>query len=234
MGDHPSEQPPTDPRRPGRPVDPEPSPDRRWLIALGAAVAVVAIVLAGWYLTRGSGSPDTAAPPSSPSTTASPTPTPTPTVTVTDTPTPSAPLTACDPAVLEPSVATDGGAAGTTYYALLLRNTGPAACLVAGHPTLTGVTSGGTQTPIQIADTIDGAQAEKYAIGPGGAVQPGAQAGILFAKTSDPSNCPAGSATYETLQVGIGNGVVSLPYPADLAPVACLRGMSDVGPLASP
>ncbi len=218
------------PRRP--PEDPEGAPDPRWRVALAVAVAVVAIVLAAWWLTRPGDEPSSAASP-----TPSPSATPSPTVTVTQTasPTPSdGDSGACQADALDPSVAADGGAAGTVYYALLLRNAGPAPCTVDGHPTLSGVTADGTEQNLPLEATIDGSQAQQYPIGAPGPVAPGGKAGILISKTSDPGNCPSGGASYDTLRIDLGGGqVISMPYPDELAPAACLRGQSDIGPVTT-
>jgi hypothetical protein len=230
MGDYPTDpQYPTDPRHDRYPADPEGSPDPRWRVALAVAVVVIALVLAVWYLTRGTGTQQAAPPPS---------PSATPTVTVTRTPEPTPSTTApgpCQVDALDPSVGTDGGAAGTVYFALLFRNTGTAACTVGGRPTLSGVTAGGTVEPLSIPDQIDGSQAALFPVGPAGQVAPNAQAGVIISKTSDPTNCPAGGATYATLRVDLGAGqVVSMPYPQELAPAVCLRGESEIGPVTAP
>ncbi len=240
MGQNPTQ--PQDPHQPGGaggggpvgpPADPEGTPDPRWRVALAVAVAVVVIVLAAWWLTRPNEEPTSAASP-----TPSPSATPSPTVTVTETatPTPSdGDAGPCQADALDPSVAADGGAAGTVYYALLLRNAGPASCTVDGHPTLSGVTSDGTEEKLPLETTIDGSQAQQYPVGAPGPVAPGADAGIIISKTSDPGNCPAGGSTYDTLRIDLGEGqVISMPYPAELAPAACLRGQSDIGPVTSP
>ena len=217
----------------GGPGDPDPDRRRSGWVAAGIALVVVLIVVVAWLLTRQSGTPDAG-------TTPSPSTTRTPSVTASETPsqTPSTPTQASGPCTsgqLDPSVAGDGGAAGTVYYAILLRNNGSDPCSVSGKPALSGVTASGTSEPLPFTTDVDGSNAQQYPLTGAGDVAPGQQAGILVSKTSDPGNCPSDGSTYATLRIDLGGGqVVSMPYPADLAPAACLVGQSQIGLVGSP
>ncbi len=213
----------------GDPGDPDRG--RAGWVAAGIALVVVLIVVAAWLLTRqAEGTPGTgsSSPPSSPGPSATGSETPSEATT-------TATTGPCTAGQLDPSVAGDGGAAGTVYYAILLRNTGADACSVSGKPALSGVTASGATEPLPFTAGIEGANAQQYPLTGPGDVAPGERAGILVSKISDPGNCPSAGSAYDTLRIDLGGGqVVSMPYPADLAPAGCLVGQSRIGLVGSP
>jgi hypothetical protein len=218
----------------GGPADPDSDRRRSGWVAAGIALVVVLIVLVVWLLLRQGGTAG-AGPSASPTVTPSHTPTVTVSVTPSETTATATTPGPCTAAQLDPSVASDGGAAGTVYYAILLRNTAGDPCSVSGKPALSGVTASGTTEALHLDTNLDGANAQQHPITGPGDVAPGERAGLLVSKISDPGNCPPGGSTYATLKIDLGGGqVLTMPYPADLAPAACLVGQSQVGLVGSP
>lgn len=111
------------------------------------ALSVTVLAGCGGGSSGGDGSPPVhiTTPPVDTGTPTPPSSTPTPTATVTITSTPAPTVKQCRSSHLQLSLGASQGAAGSTYQAVVLTNTGHKTCTLFGYPGVSFVDAGGTQ-----------------------------------------------------------------------------------------